>query len=93
MNLLVLHPHDNVAIALSAIAPGETGVTHDGESIVVVSDVPVSHKVARVDIPAGSPVVKYGEVIAVAQVDIGRGDWVHRHNLENHTDRSEERQR
>jgi len=82
-NLLILHPHDNVAVALTALAAGDIGTAHDGEAITAVTDVPASHKIARVDIPAGAEIVKYGEIVAVSTRDIPRGDWVHTHNLES----------
>ena len=45
------------------------------------SEVPAGHKVALVDIPAGTHVRKYGEVIGVATQDIAAGSHVHVHNL------------
>ena len=43
--------------------------------------VPMGHKIALVDIPAGSAVVKYGYPIGIATEDIKAGDFVHTHNL------------
>ena len=43
--------------------------------------VPAGHKAALCDIPEGSPVIKYGNVIGYAKCDIHEGDWVHVHNV------------
>ena len=36
---------------------------------------------ATVGIPAGSPVLKFGQIIGFATQPIAPGDWVHEHNL------------
>jgi altronate hydrolase len=82
-NIVILHPRDNVVVALGAIAAGETVTAHDGETIATVADIPPSHKIARVDIAAGAEIIKYGEIVAVSTRDIRRGEWVHTHNLQS----------
>ena len=80
---------DNVAMAMEKVVEGETlSVLSDRASevdrVAVLSDVPLPfHKVALADIRAGEPVYKYGEVIGYAAAPIGRGQWVHVHNLES----------
>ncbi len=81
-NIVILHPRDNVAVVLAAIAAFETVTAHDGETITAVDDIPSSHKIARVDIARGAEIIKYGEIVAVSTRDIRRGEWVHTHNLE-----------
>lgn len=81
-NIVILHPRDNVAVVLGAIAAFETATAHDGETITALVDIPPSHKIARVDIAAGAEIIKYGEIVAVSTRDIRRGEWVHTHNLE-----------
>lgn len=44
-------------------------------------DVPAGHKIALVDIPKGTAVVKYGYPIGIATADIRAGEFVHTHNL------------
>jgi altronate hydrolase len=61
---LLLHPDDDVAVAVAEL-PG----------------VPRGHKVAVRDIPAGTAVRKYGQVIGVATAPIAAGEHVHTHNL------------
>ena len=50
--------------------------------IIVNADIPYGHKIAVVDIPSGTPIMKYGESIGRASHDIKRGDYVHIHNLD-----------
>ncbi len=78
--LLVLHPDDNVAVAVRAIAASDV-ISVDGTTFTSATDVPAGHKVARVAIAMGTPVIKYGFPIGRATVDIAAGSWVHEHNL------------
>ncbi|HSH68382.1 MAG TPA: UxaA family hydrolase [Deferrisomatales bacterium] len=81
---LVIHPGDNVATALTGLAGGsEIGVAaaQGPETIRLGGDIPRGHKFALRAVPAGGPVIKYGEPIGVATRDIARGDHVHVHNV------------
>ena len=82
-NILIIHPRDNVAVALNALAAGEPAIAVGIEGLTAVSDIPASHKIALADIPAGAEVVKYGETVAVSTHAIKKGEWVHTHNLES----------
>jgi altronate hydrolase len=82
-NILIIHPRDNVAVVLSALAVGETAVAQGVEGFRALSDIPASHKIALVDIAAGREVIKYGETVAVSTRDIKKGEWVHTHDLES----------
>lgn len=78
--LLLIHPADNVAVALDALAAGQA-VEVAGREIAVRASVPLGHKVAILPISAGSPVIKYGQPIGCATADICTGEHVHKHNL------------
>lgn len=78
---LVIHPADNVAIALHNLKNGQTLHLPDGRRLDLLTDVPYSHKVALADIGSGQAVVKYGENIGQAKETIRKGEWVHTHNL------------
>jgi altronate hydrolase len=80
LDCLLLHPDDDVAVAVHEIDAGsEIDV---GEARLRARDkVPPGHKVALVDIHAGAPVRKYGQVIGTAGRDIAAGEHVHSHNL------------
>jgi len=80
-NVIVIHPGDNVAVAIKAIKAGDRIVGIEGLDIVAGADIPPSHKVAIIAIPKGKPVIKYGEFIGNAKEAIRPGDWVHTHNI------------
>lgn len=73
---LTLDPADSVAIALRDLPEGE-GL----DGLTLREPVPLGHKIARQDLAAGDPVLKFGQVIGAALAPIRRGDWVHSHNL------------
>ena len=49
--------------------------------VTVIGDVPYGHKIAVRDIKAGEHIMKYGQSIGVADVDIKKGEYVHIHNM------------
>ncbi|HEX3942260.1 MAG TPA: galactarate dehydratase [Acidobacteriaceae bacterium] len=70
-----INPRDNVGIVVN-----EGGLQRGARfasGLELVESVPEAHKVALIDIPAGSPVLRYGEVIGTASVPIAKGSWVH----------------
>ncbi len=69
---LLLHPRDNVAIALDDLQPGDAGATEPIQQ---------GHKCARKDIAKGEYLRRYGQIIGVASQDIPAGSHVHSHNL------------
>lgn len=83
--ILVIHPADNVAVALHALAAGAT-VSAGGQTVTLAADVPCGHKFARTAIRAGEPVRKFGQPIGSATVDIPAGAWVHTHNVRTNLD-------
>ncbi len=82
-NALLIHPRDNVIVALRELAAGEEARAKGIESFPVLEKIPPSHKAALRDIPAGEEIIKYGEVVAVSTREIRKGQWVHTHNLES----------
>ena len=72
-----LHPDDSVAVARRRLLPGEIvgGLT-------VCSAVPAAHKIALFDLPAGTAILKYGQLIGRALTDIRAGSHVHVHNVD-----------
>jgi altronate hydrolase len=81
--ILIIHPRDNVAVALRNLSPGEEAKGEGIESFMVLNEIPASHKIALCDIGPGEEIIKYGEVVAVTTQQIKRGEWVHTHNLES----------
>lgn len=84
MNALIVEDCDNVVVATVPISAGEQVeyARHDGAvaSFAAIDDIPVYHKVAAAEIKKGDPVIKYGETICLAAIDIKRGMHVHTHD-------------
>jgi len=74
---VVLHPNDDVWIALAETRAGS--FTPDG--IRIAADVGAGHKIARRAVARGRPVHRYNQVIGFASADIAPGEHVHTHNL------------
>ena len=73
---VTLNSNDNVTVALVEL-PGGTEI----DGVQLGETIPAGHKFARVEIPAGQDVVKFGLPIGHAVVDIRAGDHVHVQNL------------
>lgn len=80
LDVLRVHPRDDVLVALRDVQPGET-VRTSTETLVAKSLVPRGHKIAATAISAGTAVRKYGWPIGRATCDIAAGEHVHTHNL------------
>ena len=81
---IAITPRDSVAVALRDLAAGEAVVVRiDGRNEVVTAAeaVPLGHKIALRALAAGTPVLKYGEVIASTTAQIAAGAHVHVHNV------------
>jgi altronate dehydratase len=82
-NILIIHPRDNVAVALRTIGVGEQVLAQGMKEFPALEGIPVSHKIALRDIDEEEEIIKYGETVAVSIRSIKRGEWVHTHNLES----------
>ena len=80
--LLLLHEDDNVLVARSRIAAGESLVV-GGAPVVLAAPLSIGHKLARRDIAAGEKILKYGAPIGSATAAIARGTHVHVHNVKS----------
>lgn len=74
---LLLHPQDNVAILTD---PAPAGSCPLGHGAPLAQPVSRGHKIARVDIPEGGDITKFGQVIGYASRPIAAGEHVHSHN-------------
>ncbi|WP_068118945.1 UxaA family hydrolase [Tropicimonas marinistellae] len=77
MQTIRLSQADNVVTAVKALESGT-----EVEGAVTRAPIPRGHKIATTDIPKGTPVRKYAQVIGYAMDDIAAGSHVHVHNLE-----------
>lgn len=75
-----LRPADNVAVAARPI-PAGLELEFDGGRLTVERRIGLGHKLAVRPIPAGTPVVKYGQTIGFAACDISPGAHVHVQNV------------
>lgn len=78
---------DNVAtIFADGVADGMTVEIRDKhgntQSVCVIGNIPYGHKIAVTDIRKSEHIIKYGESIGAASVDIRQGEYVHVHNME-----------
>jgi hypothetical protein len=80
--LIALSPNDNVCVACTALAVGETIIV-DGVPLIVDAGVALGHKIARRDIARGAAVLKHGARIGIATENISRGQHVHVHNMKS----------
>lgn len=78
---------DNVSTIFSNNSAAGSSVTvrdkkGNTQVITLLSSVPYGHKIAIRDIKKGEHIIKYGESIGAATVDIPCGEYVHVHNME-----------
>ena len=78
--LLVINAKDNVGVLLESARKGDTCM-YEGAPIQIIEPIDFAHKVALADIATEENIVKYGENIGYALVDIKKGQWVHNHNM------------
>ncbi|MDR2527913.1 MAG: UxaA family hydrolase [Synergistaceae bacterium] len=82
---LVLHPKDNVGVALADVRAGDSvtvrGDSGDPYGVVVAEDVAFGHKFALGELSADAPVYKYGEEIGRTKSRVVAGGWIHVHNM------------
>ncbi len=89
MNLkraIVLNQKDNVGVAVENIKKGEMVnlevVKGNNFSLLAIEDIPFGFKIALADIPKGGEVIKHGEVMGLATMQIKAGSLVHVHNVQ-----------
>jgi altronate dehydratase small subunit len=90
--IIIINAKDNVATALSDLTAGEVlqeEIDNTKKDITLNQDIPFGHKLGIRDIPAGSPVIKYGETIGTASMAIKVGDYVHVHNVKSNRGRGD----
>jgi altronate dehydratase small subunit len=78
---LRLKDNDNVAVCLRAV-PAGAELEFEGRRIVALAPIPAGHKIALRPIAEGELILKYGQTIGRAGVEIQAGEHVHVHNVE-----------
>jgi hypothetical protein len=79
--VILLHPDDNVVFCRRTVLAGEHVVIEGAVDFVAARNVEVGHKIARVALPSGSKVIRYGTPIGSMTAAVAAGDWVHVHNM------------
>jgi altronate dehydratase len=86
-NALQVNEKDNVATVFKDVKAGELIKVYksDGsyEIVKAVNDIPYGHKISLKQISKNEKIVKYGEIIGIASVDIQKGEHVHIHNIDS----------
>jgi altronate hydrolase/altronate dehydratase small subunit len=81
---IVLHADDDVAVLITPLEAGMPAVVEGAGqrlSLTVAQSLPLGHKIALRDLPAGHHVRKHGEVIGALTRAVAAGEHVHVHNL------------
>lgn len=81
-NIIHGAPKDNVVTCCTAVSAGDHFTIGETE-ITAAQNIPIYHKIAIQDIPAGATVFKYGQPIGIASCAIQKGEHVHVQNLES----------
>ena len=80
--MLIMEPNDNVGVMLEAIRQNDSA-TFERTTVAALDETDFAHKIALRDIEKGEDIIKYGEVIGYALMDIQKGQWVHIHNMDD----------
>ena len=83
---IMVTPKDNVETVVHGAKAGEEVHYIKGAelcSVITTEDIPPCHKIAVAPIAKGAHIIKYGEIIGGAQVDIPVGSWVSHLNIES----------
>jgi len=84
INALLMDEQDNVVTCVAAVSKGTQIIYHkDGEvcTLTAEDDIPYCHKAALEDLPEGTEVRKYGEMIGKTTAPIAKGHWVSHENI------------
>ena len=84
MNTVVIHPADNVAVALTDLKKGEV-IGSNGTSCELVTNIPAKHKFALRDFAPGEEIIMYGVLVGKAVHPIKRGELITTSNIRHAT--------
>ncbi len=82
----VINTNDNVGTIVGDDAIVDTDIPIVGSmaaKLKVAEPVPYGHKIALMDLPARSPILKYGVVVGSLRSSVNKGEHVHSHNMES----------
>jgi len=77
--IVKINPTDNVGIVCNAFGLQKGAIIQN--DIILLQDIPMGHKVALEDIQVGKPIIRYGQIIGYANVDIQKAEWINENKL------------
>ncbi|MDG5786168.1 galactarate dehydratase [Evansella sp. AB-P1] len=77
--LIRVAPEDNVEIVINP--EGIPAGTQISETLTAIEYIPQAHKVSLKDFEVGEEIIRYGQVIGYAKVDIPKGSWIDEHKV------------
>lgn len=80
--VIKMHPNDNVLVALTDLAKGET-VTFEGQSYILADTIKAKHKFYTADLKQGSEITMYGVLVGKVQSDVAKGSLMTTDNLKH----------
>ncbi|SKB58303.1 altronate hydrolase [Parapedobacter luteus] len=84
MQVLKVHPQDNVLVALQDLKKG-TRLTYEGAVYSLQEDIPAKHKFFGRRLDAGEAVIMYGVIVGRAQHEVTTGQWMNTGNVKHDT--------
>ena len=82
---VLINDRDNVVTTASEVRANEEVSYQVGSEtrwIRASEDIAYGHKLALTNVAKGTAIIKYGEIIGRAKVNIQPGEWVHIHNTD-----------
>lgn len=80
--VLKVHPKDNVIVALTNLAKGET-ISFEGADYLLAENIPAKHKFFMQDMKPGDEVIMYGVLVGKAQTEIAKGSRMSTENIKH----------
>jgi altronate hydrolase len=77
-----MHPEDNVLVALTDLAKGES-VTFEEQTYILEDTIKAKHKFYTTDLSAGAEVIMYGVLVGKVQHDVAKGSLMTTENLKH----------
>ncbi len=84
INALLMDERDNVVTCVAAVGKGSQIIYRNGQEVCTLTaedDIPYCHKAALEDLPQGTQVRTYGEMIGQTTAPIAKGHWVSHENI------------
>lgn len=80
--VLKVHPDDNVLVALTDLAQGET-ISYEGMAFTLQENIKAKHKFSTADLDTGDEIIMYGVLVGKAQQPIAQGAWINTSNVKH----------